>query len=158
MRKDILGYENIYTIDEDGIIIKVSTGQIMKPVKVPNGYWVVGLRKDGIKTMHYIHRLLAISFIPNPENKRTVDHIDYDRGNYKLSNLRWFTYSEQKKHSACRMKGMDNKNHSLVLHTEYGVFFNVKEAAFICGKAPQNMSHVLNPMHKYKNKTKFIYV
>lgn len=46
----------------------------------------------------YIHRITATTFIPNPENKRTVNHIDGDKTNNHISNLEWATYSENQKH------------------------------------------------------------
>jgi len=54
------------------------------------GYYQVKL--NGKK--YYLHRLLAQAFIPNPENKPFVDHIDGDRKNNALSNLRWCTHAE----------------------------------------------------------------
>lgn len=42
----------------------------------------------------YVHRLVAYAFIPNPENKRTIDHIDGDKLNNHVSNLRWATHAE----------------------------------------------------------------
>ena len=59
-----------------------------------NGYLQVTLCKDGIPKNHSIHRLLAIHFIENPDNKPCVDHWDGNRKNNKLNNLRWVTHSE----------------------------------------------------------------
>ena len=56
------------------------------------------LYKDGekLKASHLLlHRLLGIQFIPNPENKPTIDHKDQDKLNNDLSNLRWATHLEQ---------------------------------------------------------------
>ena len=62
-----------------------------------NGYLFVGLntnKKINRKINRKIHRLVAIHYIPNPENKREVDHIDRDKSNNDISNLRWVTSKE----------------------------------------------------------------
>lgn len=59
-----------------------------------HGYYFVNLYKDGQHTQRYVHRLVAEAFIPNPENKPCVDHIDTDKSNNNASNLRWVTYKE----------------------------------------------------------------
>ena len=45
--------------------------------------------------MRYVHRLVALAFIDNPDNKPTIDHIDRDKNNNCVENLRWATQSEQ---------------------------------------------------------------
>ena len=62
------------------------------------GYRVVS--RD--KWMYYIHRLVATAFIPNPENKRCVDHINGDKLDNRLENLRWSTYVENGRNSKKR--------------------------------------------------------
>lgn len=60
------------------------------------GYLMVTLCKDGIKKPQLVHRLIAISFIPNPENKLTIDHYpDKTKTNNNINNLRWATNEEQ---------------------------------------------------------------
>jgi len=93
---EIQGYPN-YMIYEDGCIwSKNRKGRWLKP-KIDNGYLRVGLVRDSKQKMFLIHRLLAIHFIPNPENKPCIDHIDGVRTNNKLSNLRWVTNKENQR-------------------------------------------------------------
>lgn len=63
-----------------------------------NGYFYVDIRIDKVRHRYLLHRLLADHFIPNPENKREVNHIDNNPANYSLSNLEWVTPSENMKH------------------------------------------------------------
>ena len=90
---DIIDYPN-YTIDRDGIVKNKTTGKILQPVNDKDGYKMIGLSNNGFRKCLKIHRLLGLHYIPNPENKPHIDHIDRNKLNNDLSNLRWATYSE----------------------------------------------------------------
>lgn len=98
--KDIKGYEGLYCIDRNGNIYTTTrkgTNQVtISQHDDRRGYLSVQLFKNGVGTRFKVHRLVAETFIPNPENKPTVDHIDRDRTNNNISNLRWATYKEQR--------------------------------------------------------------
>lgn len=69
---------------------------ILKPAVTNSlGHLKVGLYKDGKVKQLFVHRLVAEAFIPNPENKPTVDHIDRDTSNNCVENLRWANQIEQ---------------------------------------------------------------
>lgn len=75
-------------------------GKIIKAI--PNkqtGYYQVSLWKNNKGTWHYIHRLLAQHFIPNPLNKPEINHKDGDRQNNNLNNLEWVTSKENSQHA-----------------------------------------------------------
>lgn len=92
--KKIKRNEN-YSINELGEVRNDLTGKIKKPtINKSNGYLCVDLYMNNKRTKECIHRLVAEAFIPNIENKLTVDHIDGDRTNNSIENLRWATYSE----------------------------------------------------------------
>ena len=66
----------------------------MKPGLTKKGYHNVGLWKNGKGKTHTIHRLVGIAFIPNPDNRPKVDHIDEVKTNNHVKNLRWATTSQ----------------------------------------------------------------
>ena len=93
--EDIIGYEGYYQINRLGQIKRIASGRILKPILYSKGYLFVSLSKDGIEKTHLVHRLIGIQFIPNPENKLEIDHIDRNKNNNSLENLRWATRKEQ---------------------------------------------------------------
>ena len=89
---EIIGYEN-YLIHEDGTVYSKKRKKFLKP-QLRNRYYRVGLSKNGKTSMLSINRLVAEHYIPNPENKPEVDHIDDDPINNHISNLQWLTHQE----------------------------------------------------------------
>ncbi len=80
-------------------------GRLLRPGQ--GVYLHVVLSKKGVTTNHLLHRLLAVAFIPNPDNKPEVNHKDGNKRNNDLSNLEWSTSKENKEH-ACRLGLMDS--------------------------------------------------
>lgn len=84
-----------YSVSDGGDVRNDVTGELKTPtINKRNGYFYVDLYKDNKRMKRPIHRLVAEAFIPNPDGKKTVDHIDGCRTNNVASNLRWATYSE----------------------------------------------------------------
>lgn len=92
MIKDIPGYEGIYTIDEFGNIF--NKDGIMHPYMTNKGYKCIVLCKNNIKKKFLVHRLVALVFVPNPNNYPIVLHLDNVKTNTHYTNLKWGTYSE----------------------------------------------------------------
>lgn len=94
--KDIKGYESLYQVSNTGKIKSLRFGRerILKPIK-RQGY----LRVDLISKWFSVHRLVALHFIPNPENKPEVNHKDGDKKNNCVDNLEWNTAQENMRHA-----------------------------------------------------------
>lgn len=86
----IKDYPN-YSINEKGQCKSVYVSKLLKPRNAGKGYLCYQLRNENGKKNKYIHRLVAETFIPNPYNLPIVDHIDGDKKNNCVSNLRWVT-------------------------------------------------------------------
>ena len=88
-------YEN-YIIFKTGKIFSLIKNRFLNPSMDGRGYIGMSFYKKGRKKKGMtIHQLLGILFIPNPENKPTVDHINQNRSDNRLINLRWATRKEQ---------------------------------------------------------------
>jgi len=97
--KEIENYED-YMISDQGRVFSYKRSIFLKPGdSSTGGYLFVILSKNGVRKHHRIHRLVALAFIPNPENKRTVNHIDGCKINNHVSNLEWNTVKENTQHS-----------------------------------------------------------
>lgn len=96
--KTIEDYPN-YEVSNLGNVRNRKTGLMLRPDKNNDGYLRVNLCKNGKSKMFKIHRLVASAFIPNPEHKRTVNHINGIKIDNRLENLEWATHSENVKHA-----------------------------------------------------------
>lgn len=90
--KDVVGYEGLYVVSSYGRVRRVQKKEPMKITYTP--YGTVTLCKNHHKKIGLVHRLVAIAFIPNPENKTAVNHIDGNKRNNIVTNLEWNTYKE----------------------------------------------------------------
>lgn len=119
--RDVVGYEDLYAVSNMGVVKSkdrrvfnklgfdyTRKGRLNKQT-ISNGYYVSRLRSEGISLSVKTHRIIAMAFIPNPENKPYVNHIDGNKLNNSISNLEWCTASENIRH-AFRL-GLQNSNH-----------------------------------------------
>lgn len=82
---------NEYLVSTNGVILNKRTRKRLSPNNNGFGYLQVQF-KD--KRNYFVHRIVALTFIPNPDNKPYVDHIDGNKANNSVENLRWVTASE----------------------------------------------------------------
>ena len=102
---EIIDYPK-YLIYNDGKVQNKKTKRYLKPGTSGNGYLIVVLSNDGKKKNHTIHRLVGLHYIPNPENKRCIDHKNSIRTDNRVENLRWATDSENNQNTIVQK---DNK-------------------------------------------------
>ena len=88
--KEITDYPN-YEISNLGNVKNKTTKRLLKNTISSTGYYVIDLYKNGKGKKFKIHRLIAIAFIHNLENLQIIDHIDKNKLNNSLDNLRWTT-------------------------------------------------------------------
>lgn len=89
-----------YEVSNWGNVRNVCSGTVLKAAARNNGYRAVTLCNLGVQCKYLMHRLVAVHFIPNPENKPEVDHINHNKADNNVSNLRWATSSENKKNKS----------------------------------------------------------
>lgn len=124
--KDIPGYEGLYMISSMGRIKSAYSKRILS--LVPSGhkgkdYYVIALVRNGEKKNFPIHRLVAMAFIPNPLNLPCVDHLNTDRFDNRVENLRWCTYSENNLNPIT-----SSKKHKPVVQIKDGTVIHIYES------------------------------
>lgn len=113
--KDIPGYEGFYQINRIGEVRSLDrfrfgkrgaktlcTGRIMAQSKAKNGYMTVGLSANTKYKLWLVHRLVALTFIPNLKTLPCVDHINGNRSDNRVDNLRWCSHKENLNYSIAR--------------------------------------------------------
>lgn len=146
-----------YLIDEFGTVFKPS-GEIRKPSINAYGYSEYSFFKSPKRKVFRTHRLVALTFIPNPDNKPHVNHKDGNKLNNHVSNLEWCTASENNFHS---VRTLGNNNYSKTVFTKdnnpslktkkrievmagisVGIFDSIKEAGIMNGVDGSYLSQI----------------
>lgn len=113
--KNVKDFDN-YKINRYGQVVNVKRNKILKEDKTNGrGYCNVTLYKNGTPYRKVVHRLVAETFIPNPNNLPQVNHIDGNKHNNYVENLEWCTQSRNMKHAfknGLEIHGMLGKKHT----------------------------------------------
>lgn len=152
-----------YMISKCGKILSLSTMRLMKIQIKTTGYEQISFRIPGRKhsKKYLIHRLLALTFIPNPENKPQINHIDGNKLNNVLSNLEWVTNLENNAHAIktglfdmkkCNLLS-DDEVHEVCKHFISGEYSSLEELAIKLGISERASRYTLGAIRNGKSYT-----
>lgn len=156
--KDIEGYEGRYQVSNLGRVKRVTTGRILKGCKDIGGYLVVNLSKNGKVKTHKIHRLVAQVFIPKPENKPDVNHIDENKTNNLYSNLEWVTAKENNNHGTRTERTSHKIKATDIANGEYNIYCSIRDCSRKLGLSQGNICQCLKGGRKQTGGYVFEYV
>lgn len=144
---DLIDYEELYKINKKGEIWSNYYNKMMKPtLNNGTGYYVIELSKGKQDIKHTsIHRLLAIQFIPNPNNLPTVDHIDRNKLNNSLDNLRWASFRTNNLNMG---KTPKSGHHNIYVDSYNQVIVNIR----VNGKRYNKRFYELKPAIAWRDK------
>lgn len=165
--KIIEGLENL-GIFEDGTIFSFTSCKPLKHSIHSSGYEYVQFVHNGKHCHALVHRLLAKAFIPNPDNKPCINHIDGNKTNNSLENLEWCTYSENTEHAAKTLKRLTqyqkyNKKRERPVQGIYPdghktkIFSSIKEASDAIGATKSQLICTLKGRKKTCRGAVWIY-
>ncbi len=110
--RQVKDYEGLYEVSNMGNVLslsrktkgrwgnmKTNPSKVLKPHPMKTGYLRVGLSKNGKAKNHFVHRLVAQAFVPNPDNLPCVNHIDNNPANNEVVNLEWCTHKQNTDHA-----------------------------------------------------------
>ena len=141
---EIQGYPN-YLVYDDGRIFSKQTNIFLKPSKNKGGYYHVGLSKNNKAKTFRIHRLVGLHYLPKVQGKDIIDHIDGDKINNHVNNLRWTTNIENS-NGYQRLKDCNTSGFKNIIKTTNGFRFQKR----IYGTKYQKQHKNLNELLWYK--------
>lgn len=97
--KFIPGFKNLYSVTEDGRVFSHIRNRFRKLFDDKKGYLTIRLQTENGTKSYRVHRLVALTYIPNPGNKETVNHKDANKLNNCVSNLEWMSHQENMAHA-----------------------------------------------------------
>ena len=148
--KPLDGCNNNYEVSKDGQVRLAANHQVKVQHVDKWGYLYLSLRENKKDKYRFIHRLVALCFIPNPENKPEVNHIDGNKLNNHVSNLEWATSQENENHALD--SGLITPRKPVIgIHKDTGqqrLFRSVADAARTTGESEAGISGCVNGRQK----------
>ena len=153
--RDVVGYENIYGITSCGKVYSYKSKKFLKPKHNVNGYLMVALYRDGQKKWYKVHRLVAMTYIPNPDNLPQVNHKDENKANNCLQNLEWCDASYNTNYGTRNEKVSNKLKKPILQCTLDGEFVREWSSATDVGK--EVMTNIRNCL-RGKQKTAYGFI
>lgn len=158
--KDIKGYEGLYQVSNEGrvkslerIVIKKNRYgkysqfkhkcKILKPQYDSDGYQIISLCVNGVPKTYKIHRLVAKAFIPNPEDKPEIDHINGVKNENNAENLKWSSHIENTNNTITKTpKNREDQSKKVYQYTLEGKLVAIWPSTRECGRQGFQQSNV----------------
>lgn len=167
--KDIDGYGGKYQVSNLGRVRSTYAGTkhrivILKPMAQKNGYLYVMLWQNNKKKHKLIHRLVALSFIENPNNYSEVNHKDENKENNNMDNLEWCEHKTNINYGMCKQKISESKiNHprhskTTYQYTKVGQLIQIWPSAAEIERQLGYCAHVIGDCRSGKIKSAYGYV
>ena len=146
--KDVAGYEGLYQVSNLGRVKRLKgkymkSDKLLKQVKLDSGYVAVCLCKHNKTKNFRVHRLVAEAFIPNPEEKPQVNHIDENKTNNVASNLEWMTAKENNNYGTRTQRTSKPVKAIDIANGEYNIYCSISECARQLGLHQSNIGQCL---------------
>lgn len=162
--KDVVGYEGYYQISNLGNVMR--NKKQLKKIVDKNGYVFVRLYKNGKQKHFSVHRLVAVAFIPNPQNLPEVNHIDANKENNFVNNLEWCTHTENMVHAKIMklqkfnpLKGSLNPNSKSVMQYDTdGNFIKIWDCMESAAKSLHGNRRNIYKACNHKQKSAYGYI
>lgn len=161
--KSVIGYENLYEVSNLGGVRSLSSNKVLKQSSDKGGYLRVNLYNNQVCKTFKVHRLVGSAFIKEEPNKTLIDHINGNRNDNKVENLRWCSNKENHNFSltkATRKELSDNNvkkygSHGFIKASrkviqcskngiELKIWNSIKEASEVLGITKHNIFRVCN--------------
>lgn len=143
--KDIPGYEGLYSITKDGKVWSIKNNRFLNPTKNRDGYLKIGLYKENKEKKYSVHRLVAMTYIPNPNNLPQINHINEIKSDNRVENLEWVTHKQNCNHGTRNQKirkaisGKNNCNYRKPMSEEQKIKISMsKKGKYIGGNNPNS--------------------
>lgn len=158
--KDCKHYEGLYQISDRGRVWNVKFQRYVKPFKTNSGYLCVHLfNKSGKRVNELVHRLVALTFIPNPYNKPQVNHKnEFEKENNCVDNLMWVTDKENKNWGTFKERMAKSKSKPIVQLSLSGEFIREWIGGSAVEKETGFFSSAINACCNGKLKTAYGYI
>jgi hypothetical protein len=146
----VVGFDR-YEVSDQGRVRNSKTGRVLKPGSLPSGHMQVALRRFGKNERRYIHRLVAMAFIENPENFPIVRHLDDVPSNNVIHNLAWGTYADNNADAYRNGRNMRGPKRRVRVLETGEVFSSISECA---RSIEANSGHVFGVLQGLRKRAK----